>query len=181
MKPADAAFLEERRKLYEKGHTNELLYCLTWCLQNGASIRATWVYQAFLEAYFAVSSQEKTWDEVFGDPRPKTKKGKGRVHRETARRDIKINYPIWAAVQKLHAKGQPIDQAMFEKIAKMFDPEIKFGTIRDIYYQSKDGIENSLGFEKGIVPKEFAKTLKVQIDEEYSRAVKAFLKRFQKD
>lgn len=172
-------FLAERRNIFEKGNKLELLYCVIWCLQKDVPIPA-WLYQALLEAYLAVTSLEKTWDDVFGNPLPKSKKGKGFVQRARARRDIKIAYPIWAAVQKLHAKGQPIDQGMFVKIAKMFDPKIKFGVVRDIYYAFKKGIDELLGYENGIVPKKFARTLKVNIDVEYSKRIKVFLKSFQK-
>lgn len=174
-------FLEERRKVYEQGEKSELLWCLVWCLQRGEPI-PPWVHYEFVQAWIAVTNFEKSWNDVFGHPLPKSKTGKARVQQAVARRDIRIAYPIWAAVQKLHLiKEQPIEQAMFEKIAKMFDPEIKFSTIRAIYYRFEKGMAESFGFKNGIVPKEFARTLEVRVDTEYSKMGKAFLKSFQKD
>ena len=72
------SFLEERRKLYEQGHKNELLYCVIWCMQYGVPI-PPWLHYEFMQAYFAVIALEKSWNDVFGDPLPMSKRAK-RMH-----------------------------------------------------------------------------------------------------
>jgi hypothetical protein len=130
MKAADAAFLEERRKLYEKGHKNELLYCLIWCLQNNVPIQATWVYQKFLEAYFAVTGCEvKSWDDVFGRPLPKG----GQL--ATERRKIEIRWSVYECIRNRHEAGEPLEK-LFREVGKDFG--IGSTVAKELYYDIKN-------------------------------------------
>ena len=159
--------LEKGRKLFEQGHKDQLIRCLVLCMQKGVPI-PPWLERAFKKAYFDVLSCEvKSWDDVFGRP---LEKGK---HAAKVRRDLKIAHPIWAAVQKRHAEGEPIAKKLFEEVGKLFDPQISGTIISDIYYETEEYF--------GPVSKEDASKLEVVIDAEYSRELKKLLKSFRKD
>ena len=140
-------FLEERRKLYEQGQKGELLYCVVWCIQKGVPVPA-WLEQEFTLAYLAVRGFEKSWNDVFGNPLPKSKTGKGRVQRARVRRDIEIAHEICTRVQELHNKKKPnkagklkktaIDKLLFAEVGKSFDPKIGGTRVYEIYSRFKD-------------------------------------------
>ena len=137
-------FLEERRKLYEQGHKNELLYCVIWCMQYGVPI-PPWLHYEFMQAYFAVIALEKSWNDVFGDPLPMSKKGKAHAQPARVRRDREIANEICTRVQKLHnvkkpnGKLTPIDKNLFAEVGKSLDPKIGGTRVgSNIYYRFKD-------------------------------------------
>ena len=59
-------FLEEGRRRYDNGETDELPYCLQFCIGNRLPI-PDWLATAFMTAYEKIISFEAaSWDDVFG-------------------------------------------------------------------------------------------------------------------
>jgi hypothetical protein len=118
-------FAGDKRALFEA-----LVICIGWAIHL-----PLWVEDEFLAA---IHSLPKSWDDVFGRPLPKgTSTKKARLWRE-------IQLPLYLRVRELHARGDPIDDDLFERVGKKF--EISGSTAKRIYYS---GMSRGQSYEKG--------------------------------
>ena len=122
-------FLEEGRRRYDNGETDELPYCLQFCIGNRLPI-PDWLATAFMTAYEKIISFEAaSWDDVFGKH---LRKG-GRLARERQR--WVLARPIFETVQERHAAGRSINKELFYEIGREFGVS---GTVAsEIYYLAK--------------------------------------------
>jgi hypothetical protein len=117
-------FDDNEREYYRGGDKRALIWTIVTCSQFNVKLPA-WARKAIVEAYL---SPPKSWDDVFGRPLPKGKSKKAQQRRQ------RIAMHVIPRVKKLHAQGEPIDIALFDKVAGEF--RASGGTVRNIYYDN---------------------------------------------
>jgi hypothetical protein len=116
------------RAAYESGDKAALLQMIQLCFVLEWPV-PEWAAKAFVEACgYVEMGGSRSWDDVFGCPRPKKK------HKRSAQlRNRK--YDIYKRVQDLHEQeGMPIDGRLFERVGR----ETGLGgstVIKELYYQ----------------------------------------------
>jgi hypothetical protein len=86
-----------------------------------------WLRTAFCDAYEKVRwAQAKSWDDVFGQPWPKM------AHIKQRRTRMIRSAHIVHAVTTAHAKGEPIDGRLFDKVGQQFG--LGGTAAKEVYY-----------------------------------------------
>jgi hypothetical protein len=116
--------LDNQREYCRGGDKRALIRTIAVCCKFNVKPPA-WAREAIFKAWL---SPPKSWDDVFGRPLPKGKSIKAQQRRQ------RIAMQVIPRVKELHAKSEPIDIALFEKVAEEFG--VKPGTARDIYYDN---------------------------------------------
>jgi hypothetical protein len=113
MSSDDLPYLDEQRKLFERGDKPALLRALHFCVWVAHWPIPPWLEQAFHEAYDASEKfQIMPWDDVFGPP---VRKGTKRKRLEYARHKQQIAWALANRVEELNATGpkkMPIEKAL---------------------------------------------------------------------
>jgi len=121
--------LEQMREAYENGDNNQLIKAIRWC-GNNKLIMPEWVTQAFFNATNEwYSMKVKTLDEAFGLTWPKGKSF------NSVKRQRDLKFEVFNRVNSLHLAGEPIDQALFDKVAE--DMPISGSLVSKYYYKAK--------------------------------------------
>jgi hypothetical protein len=118
--------IEECRKLFEAGDPKALLEAIDFCARSGSAM-PLWLGEAFCACFDKWSRYEvKTLDQAFGVERKRE-----RIFNRKLR--LSLQPRVARAVIRLHRhENLPIDEALFERIGKMF--KISMGKARSIYY-----------------------------------------------
>jgi hypothetical protein len=128
--------LDESEQRLRDGDKGALMDVLFYYIFRGLRI-PTWVTVEFWKAYAKVhDGHASSWDDVFGKPWPGKHLGDLRHRKELA-------MPVWERVEALRAK-QPVDDALFEKVADEFDGMGK-RQVKELYYAVKKGIRDDEG------------------------------------
>jgi hypothetical protein len=121
------AHQEELRKAYKAGRKRALLQSIEMSILHRKPL-SDWASTAFDEAYaFVMMGAARSWDDVFGEPHPPAK------HLRSVQLDNQ-KYGIYRRVRELHNQGAPIDDGLFELVAK----ECALGgktVIKNLYYE----------------------------------------------
>jgi hypothetical protein len=119
------------RDRYERGTKRALWDMLAYCAAYRWAL-PLWAADAISDADLRYETGKlRSWDKVFGRPFPgKTRKGSS----------TRAQGPrVYEEVNRLHRDGHPIDEALFEKVAKILGIGSP-GTIRRLYYEHSHSI-----------------------------------------
>jgi hypothetical protein len=124
---------EIHRLAYEGGNKAALLLMIRYCLLLQWPV-PEWAARAFVDACSYVEmGGARSWDDVFGQPH------RGR-HRGTVALENR-KYGIHKRVRRLHERGVPIGDGLFERVGRVFgrvmNPNkkpISKTVISDLYY-----------------------------------------------
>jgi hypothetical protein len=116
------------KRQFEAGNKSVLLNTIYLCLEMKRPL-PEWARVAFLDAYEAAGRFEiRSWNEVFGQPVPKS------THLKTERRKEQLRWTIILRVEDLKAE-KAIDKNLFEQVGKELGIS---GTVAsDIYYDER--------------------------------------------
>ena len=98
------------------GDAGAVLHAIFLCFQHAVVI-PEWAQNAFRRAYVKGlhgAMQTRSWNEVFGRP-PRTK-----AQMQRFMRDLIAPKEIWCAVAEAKDRGEPIDNALFERVGVKF-------------------------------------------------------------
>jgi hypothetical protein len=121
--------LERLKARLHAGDKRGLLEALAICFAVETPV-PSWLTEAFLGAYHSVP---KTWDDVFGRPRPKGHSV------AKARRNKEIRFKLYCRVEERHARGEAKDNELFADIGKEF--RISRATAQRYYRQFCEAFE----------------------------------------
>ena len=122
-----SVFSLDNQREYCGGEKRALIRTIVTCSQFNVKLPA-WAREAIVKAYLSIP---ESWDDVFGRP-VEVAKGKS-VAAERRRR--RIGVAVIRRVTELHARGEPIDTALFEKVGEEFS--VSGGTVSNIYYDEQ--------------------------------------------
>jgi hypothetical protein len=131
--------VEECSKYYEAaykaGNKRALILMIGACGLSGWII-PKWVTEVIVGADdYAASGELKSWDEVFG--KPPTLKRAERVH------DWDNRHRVLHAVLKASAKGEPIDDLLFERVGKKLGIGGKT-KVKELYRLARDELSQAM-------------------------------------
>jgi len=132
------AFSEEIKSHHQSGNPLALMDMIFWCATFGWKL-PQWAADAFIFAANKVrSAQVDSWDEAFGRPYPDEHVGK--VHRHLRTMEIYLR------VTELHGPNTPIDNGMFERVAKEFS--LAKTQCAELYYafKKREDVLQAAGF-----------------------------------
>lgn len=108
--------LKELYEIHKNGNRQALMEALFVCSLNSLPL-PRWCEMTFLKAYRKVRQyRAKSWDEVFGQPH---KKG---THLATKRQEREKSLLVYRRIKEIkeNEPTTPIDEALFERVAKEF-------------------------------------------------------------
>jgi hypothetical protein len=124
------------------GDAGAVLHAIFLCFQH-ADVIPEWAQNAFRRAYVKGlhgAMQTRSWNEVFGRP-PRTK-----AQMQRFMRDLIAPKEIWCAVAEAKDRGEPIDNALFEKVGVKFRLDQK--ALRTLVQADREAVISGGEFNK---------------------------------